>query len=192
MAVAAQPPHAATYSRMPGRADRVRLAVAALALFAAIATIATAWAFQLWGGYIPCKLCLQERIPYYVGIPIAAVALLAAMAGNARLARLLLLVVAVVFLVGFGLGLYHAGVEWKWWLGPADCGAGAAPSSRVAGDLLGQLTRFRIVSCTEATWRFIGLSFAGWNAVASFGIAAVAMIGAAATARRWRPATHRG
>ncbi len=178
--------------RMPVPSDRVRMFAAVLALFAAIATIAAAWAFQLWGGYIPCKLCLQERIPYYAGIPVLAGALIAALTMNARPARLLLLLAAAIFLVGFGLGVYHAGVEWKWWLGPADCGVGGAPPSRNAGDLLGQLTQFRIVSCTEATWRFIGLSFAGWNAVVSFGVAAVALMGAAASTRRWRPATDRG
>jgi len=27
-----------------------------------LATIAGAWAFQLIGGYIPCPLCLQQRV----------------------------------------------------------------------------------------------------------------------------------
>jgi disulfide bond formation protein DsbB len=39
-----------------------------------------------------------------------------------------------------------------------------------------------VVSCTEAAWRFLGLSMAGWNAVISLGLAALA--GGAALAPR--------
>ena len=34
--------------------------------------------FQYYGGYRPCELCLKERVPYYVGIPIMLAALVAA------------------------------------------------------------------------------------------------------------------
>ena len=33
-------------------------------------------------GYVPCELCLKERIPYYAGIALAALAL--ALAGRAE------------------------------------------------------------------------------------------------------------
>jgi len=64
-----------------------------------------------------------------------------------------------------GLGIYHSGVEWGFWEGPAAC----APSVGVgsAADMLGQLETVRAPSCTEASWRFLGLSFAGWNVLVS-------------------------
>ena len=43
-------------------------------LVAMAATVGTALGFQYIGGYIPCKLCLEERIPYYVGVPLMALA----------------------------------------------------------------------------------------------------------------------
>ena len=77
------------------RPDRL---AAAVVFVVSAATIAAAWGFELIGGYVPCALCLQERIPYYVGVPIALVAVFVAFAGGPKwLARLLLLVVAVVF-----------------------------------------------------------------------------------------------
>jgi disulfide bond formation protein DsbB len=152
------------------------------------ATIAAAWGFELIGGYVPCALCLEERIPYYVGVPIAVVALLVAFAGGQRLLiGLLLLVVTVVFGYGTYLGLYHAGAEWGWWPGPADCAAGAAPPTTSAADILSQIQGMRVVSCTEASWRFPtgwGLSFAGWNAAASLLLALVALWGAIGAASR--------
>jgi disulfide bond formation protein DsbB len=141
-----------------------------------LATILGAWAFEVFGGYVPCALCLQERLPYYIGLPFALVALLAAFAGApARIPQLFLLLAALAFLAGAGLGVYHAGAEWGWWAGPSTCGGGTAPSS---GSLLDQIDKIRVVSCTEASWRMLGLSFAGWNAVVSAILVVVAVWGA--------------
>lgn len=148
-------------------ADGKRLFFAALAFLIGLAAIGGAWAFQIFGGYAPCKLCLEQRIPYYVGLPILLVALLFMIADrHLPLIRTLLLLAGLAFVIGTGLGIYHAGVEWHVWLGPADCGGGVATTTD-AGDLLAQIGKTKVVSCTEAAGRVLGLSFAGWNAVAS-------------------------
>nr|WP_245293237.1 disulfide bond formation protein B [Mongoliimonas terrestris] len=142
-----------------------------------LAAIATAWGYQIIGGYVPCKLCYQERIPYYVGLPLILLSLL--LAGRAPgAARLFAVLGGIAFLVGTGLGGYHAGAEWGFWPGPNDCGGGTGPTTD-AGNLLAQLQSTRLVSCTEASWRMLGLSFAGWNAVLSAAVAAAAFLGAA-------------
>ncbi|MBB5754933.1 disulfide bond formation protein B [Prosthecomicrobium pneumaticum] len=141
--------------------DRFRSAL--LAFVVAVAAIGGAWSFQIFGGYVPCKLCLEQRVPYYIALPIVLIGLVTA--GSARLSRALFALAAAAFLWGFGLAVYHAGAEWALWQGPSDCGGGAATTTD-AGALLGQLQHTRVVSCTEAAGRFLGLSFAGWNAVA--------------------------
>jgi disulfide bond formation protein DsbB len=166
---------------MSHASSALRPAALAVTLIAA-ATIAAAWGFELIGGYIPCALCLEERIPYYIGVPVALAALIASLiAVPARLPRALLVATALVFAYGAYLGIYHAGAEWGFWPGPADCAAGAAPATTSAADILSQLDSVRVVSCTEATWRFPpdwGLSFAGWNAAISVLLALVALWGA--------------
>jgi disulfide bond formation protein DsbB len=159
------------------------LVAAAIVFVVGLATILGAWAFQIYGGYTPCALCLKERIPYYVGLPIALLgALNALLGGPAIVTRLALIAAAAIFAVGFGMGVYHAGAEWKFWPGPTSCGApGALPPT--LGDIFSQPLE-RPASCTEATWRLLGLSFAGWNAVVSLGLAAVALFGALARPRR--------
>jgi len=148
-----------------------------LLLLGGLAVIAAAWGFQLIGGYVPCKLCLEQRVPYYAGLPIAAVALFLILRGRAALAMLALLAVTAIFAYGAGLGIYQAGAEWQFWAGPNDCGGGsAAPDS--AANMLQALQTTRVVSCTEASWRMFGLSFAGWNAVASAGLASLALVAA--------------
>src|SRR3954471_22597593 len=91
----------------PRQASLIVLGVAA-------ATIGGALVFQYGFGLTPCKLCLLQRNPYYLAMPLAVAAALA----PRRLARLILVAVAAIFLVSAGLGVYHAGVEWSFWLGP--------------------------------------------------------------------------
>jgi disulfide bond formation protein DsbB len=162
---------------------RRELQIPAFVLALGLATILGAWGFEIIGGYVPCALCLKERIPYYVGLPLALAALAAAAYSAPQwVSRIALAVVALVFIYGAYLGIYHAGAEWSWWPGPSDCGAGGAGPATSTGGLLEQLEGIHIVSCTEASWRFPagwGLSFAGWNAAVSLVLAAAASLGAA-------------
>jgi len=143
-----------------------------------LAAILVAWGFQLIGGYVPCKLCLEQRVPYYVGLPVALVALLAALAGaRPTVVRLLLIIAGLIFAFDIYLGIYQAGAEWKLWAGPTDCGGGSG-STQSTQDLLNQLKTIHVVSCTEASGRFLFLSFAGWDAVVSVLLVAMAVWGA--------------
>jgi disulfide bond formation protein DsbB len=141
---------------------------AALALLVGMAaTVGTAIGFERIGGYIPCMLCLEQRIPYYIGAPLMAVALVAVwLRWPPVVARLLLLAGALLMTYGLYLSIYHSGVEWHWWAGPASCGAVVAPQGSGNG-VLDQLNTLIPPSCDEAAGRFLGLSFAGWNVLAS-------------------------
>lgn len=177
-----------TFAASPNGPD-IRLLLGWAVFLAAFATIAGAWGFELIGGYIPCQLCYGQRIPYYVGIPIAALAVVALMIGHEQIGRLLLLVVAGVFIWSAYRGGFHAGVEWDWWAGPTACAAPEGGAVREVGNLLGQLDQGKIVvSCSEAAWRFPnvywGPSFAGWNAVISSVIAIAALVGFSRPLRR--------
>ena len=140
-------------------------------------TVGTALAFQHRGGYIPCKLCLEQRIPYYVGVPVMALALASSLLKLPPLVtRGLLLIGALLMTWSVWLGGFHAGVEWGFWPGPTDCGVVAAPEG--GGSLLDQLDTVVPPSCDEAAGRFLGLSFAGWNVVTSVILAAIAYVAA--------------
>jgi len=161
--------------RLVARLTERRTATLIILLVAA-ATIGAALFSQHVLGYLPCKLCLYQRWPYYVAIPIALALVLAPVSDAVRRAGLWLLV--LIFLASAGLGAYHAGVEWGFWPGPADCGGAPAPAASGMADFLKQLDPTRVVSCTEAAGRFLGLSMAGWNAVVSLGLAAFAGLAA--------------
>lgn len=141
-------------------------------------TVGAALAFEHIGGYIPCALCLLQRDPYYYAIPLGAVAMFLAFTNKlVALQRILLIIIAIAMLIGAGIGVFHAGVEWGFWEGPASCGGGQALTTN-AGNLLDALNSTVPPSCGTAALRVLGLSFAGWNVIASLILAAIAIIGA--------------
>jgi disulfide bond formation protein DsbB len=144
----------------------------AVTLFAAAAVIIAALGFEHFGGYSPCPLCVQQRYAYYVGIPLVFVALILTSAQRPLAARVLFLTVALAFLANTGLAIYQAGAEWRLWPGPDTCTGSLEPLAVGEGGLLKELETTRVVRCDDATWRFAGLSFAGWNAVFSLALAA--------------------
>lgn len=104
----------------------------ALLTLGMVATVGGALGFEHIGGYIPCALCLLQRDPYYYGIPVALAALASALFGGpAWLTRTLLAIAGIMMLVGAGMGVYHAGVEWGFWEGPATCATTAQGSRRM-------------------------------------------------------------
>jgi disulfide bond formation protein DsbB len=164
------------------RTDPIAQAAAAVAAVGA-AAILGAYVFQYGLGLQPCPLCLQQRVPYYFAIPLSAMVLLGISVGSSRRVMMLALaVIALGMLWNAGLGVYHAGAEWKWWPGPQDC-AGPLTGLGGRGGLLGRLQSFQVVRCDEAPWRFLGLSLAGYNVLISLALAAIAAWGAASQLR---------
>jgi disulfide bond formation protein DsbB len=149
------------------------MVVSALVFAIAAATILAALAFEHLGGYAPCPLCLEERYAYYFAVPASALAFLCARGRATGLARILLLLIALAFLANAALGVYHAGIEWKWWPGPGEC-SGAFELQWGEGGIVDT----PVIRCDEASWRLLGLSFAGWNAVVSAFLACLAAYGA--------------
>ena len=147
--------------------------------FAMAAVVGGALGFEHIGHYIPCKLCLEQRVPYYIGVPVMA---LAAISATLRwppvVTRVLLFAGGLLMAWSLFLAIRHSGVEWGWWAGPTDCGAVAGPADTGGKGVLDAIDTFVPPSCDKAAARLLGLSFAGWNAVASLVLAAVAFRGA--------------
>ena len=69
---------------------------------------------------------------------------------------------------------------------PQECSG--APQLGGASDLLKRLQSINITRCDEAAWRFLGISLAGYNALISAALTAVALAGARAS--RARPSRY--
>ena len=152
--------------------DKIDTRLVFMLLAIGFATIGGAWAFQIYGDLVPCPLCFIGRWQYYAGLPIALAALVLA-GNNPKPAGQLLLLVVLVFLAGAIFSAWHAGVEWKFWPGPNSCASGTGSPTQ-AGGLLSQMQTTRVVPCDEAAWKLFGISLAGYNALISLFIAALA------------------
>lgn len=149
---------------------------AAVITLAGTAVLATALISEVWGGLVPCALCLQQRWPYYVALPLAALIWAGAASAPTAL-RGLLVPVGVIFALGAALGFYHAGVEYGLWAGPSGCGGGTVGFDSTA-ELLSAMAQTKPVRCDEAAFTVFGISMAGYNFLASAGLALVAWHGA--------------
>lgn len=154
-------------------ADRPRL-LATISFVLGLATIAGAWGSQLFGGLVPCELCLEQRLPYYWGLPLLALLLIL----WHRLPRAVwyvgLALVLLTFIWSTWLAGYHAGVEYGFWPGPTACtGTGVD----VSFSDLTNINAARVVPCDKIQFSLFGVTLAGANTVISAAI--VLMLGTA-------------
>jgi disulfide bond formation protein DsbB len=117
---------------------------------------------QYIGGLFPCEMCQWQRWPHYTAIGLALVAF-----GLRRhpLSRWFVLFAALAILTSGAIGVYHAGVEYKWWEGLTTCSR--PPGTGGSGDLLADIMHAPMIRCDEVQWSLGGVSLAGFNALIS-------------------------
>jgi len=148
------------------------------ALVISAAMLATAHAFQTFGGLAPCELCLKQRVVYWVAGTIALAAMVVVrLPGGPRWREATCWLLALGFLASVGIAGYHAGVEWKFWPGPQSCSGGGAVTAQALKDLLNGAGQ-KMPACDQPAWKMAGLSMAGWNAVASIVFVALSVAAA--------------
>jgi disulfide bond formation protein DsbB len=133
----------------------------ALALAVPAILLAGAWGFQLFGGYAPCEMCHWQRWAHYAALALAILAVSAHR--TVPLSRTLTMLAATAILVSAAIGLFHAGVEYKWWSGFTRC----AGTSLGGGDPLKALLAAPLIRCDTPAWTLAGISMAGFNALFS-------------------------
>lgn len=170
----------ATTTDRPGLLRALDKKTAGLAFVLGFATILGALGSQYIGGLQPCELCLEQRIPYYWGLPILGGLLLVWNRVRLTVWYVALALVAALFAWGAFMGGYHAGVEWGFWPGPTAC---SGTGTGINFDDLNDINAARVVPCDVVQFRFLGISLAGYNALIS---AAIVVLLAVAAADQWR------
>jgi disulfide bond formation protein DsbB len=118
----------------------------------------------------PCDLCHWQRYPH-IAVVVAGLGALVTYR-HPTISLVLLLVAITGLLVTAGIGIYHVGVEYKWWLGPQTC-SGNIPTGLSVDQLKKYLFGAKMVRCDETAWSMWGISMAGWNVIFSAGLAFV-------------------
>ena len=134
--------------------------------------LATVFAFEHLMGLAPCPLCLNQRIAFYLAVPLGLLAALSA-TKKPSLSTISFIALTLIFITNSAYGGYHAGIEWGYWPGPASCAGNTFEVTNIE-ELILSLENGAPPSCSEAPWRLFGLSLAGYNMLASLGLALLA------------------
>ena len=112
-------------------------------------------------GHEPCKLCLYERIPYFL-----SVLLIIKMFYIKKNQRVTLLILFLAFISSAALAFYHFGIEQGFFSESLACTAGDLSKTYSKEQLLEQLKQ-NTISCKDVSFRILGLSLAAINTIFS-------------------------
>ena len=124
-------------------------------------TIISALIIQYWLDHDPCKLCLYERIPYFLSM-----LLIIKIIFIKKYERIILLILFLVFMSSTTLAFYHFGIEQGFFSESLACTTGDLSKTLSKEELLEQLKQNRI-SCKDVSFRILGFSLAAINTIFS-------------------------
>ena len=131
-------------------------------IFAVISlAIISALIIQYWLGHEPCKLCLYERVPYFLSI-----LLIIKMLFFKKHEKITLLIISLVFISGAVLAFYHFGIEQGFFSESFVCKSQNLSENLSKEQLLEQLKQ-NSISCKDASFKILGLSLAAINTIFS-------------------------
>ncbi len=131
-----------------------------IAAAGSLALVMGAFAFQYIGGLAPCVLCWYQRYPHMAAVVIGALAL--AIPG-----RVLPMLGAIAALTSAAIGVFHVGVEQKWWEGLATCTVNTMEGLSASDLLNTDITVGAPAACDKIAWAMAGISMPGWNVILS-------------------------
>ena len=112
-------------------------------------------------GQQPCKLCLYERVPYFI-----STFLIIKILFIKDFQKLTLFILFLIFLISSILAFYHFGIEQDFFNESYVCETGSFSKSLSKEELLEQL-KLNTVSCKDVSFRIFGLSLAAINTILS-------------------------
>ena len=124
-------------------------------------TIISALIIQHWLGHEPCKLCLYERIPYYLSMLLIIKILFIK-----KYEKITLLILSLVFISSATLAFYHFGIEQGFFSESLACTTTDLSKTLSKEELLEQLKQ-NSISCKDVSFRILGLSLAAINTIFS-------------------------
>ena len=118
-------------------------------------------------GHQPCKLCLYERIPYFLSILLIIKILFIK-----KYEKITLLIISLVFICSAALAFYHFGIEQGFFSESFVCKTQNLSETLSKDQLLEQLKQHNI-SCKDVSFKILGLSLAAINTIFSFFISVI-------------------
>ena len=129
--------------------------------------LVSAYVIEYILGYQPCKLCIYERIPYFV-----SVLLILSLFFLKKNTKFILITLSLIFLGGAALSFYHFGIEQGFFEESIVCTNVDTKSTLTKEELLETLKN-NTISCKEVNFRILGFSLATINIILSLILSAI-------------------
>ena len=118
-------------------------------------------------GHKPCKLCLYQRIPYFLSI-----LLIIKMLFIKKYEKFTLLILFLVFMSSAALAFYHFGIEQGFFKESLSCVAVNFSENLSKEELLNQLEQ-NSISCKDVSFKILGFSLAAINTIFSITLSVI-------------------
>ena len=118
-------------------------------------------------GHQPCKLCLYERIPYFISILLIVKILF-----SKGLEKIILLILSLIFITSSVLAFYHFGIEQGFFKESLACTTGNFSETLSKGEILEQL-KLNTIGCKDVNFTILGFSLAAINTIFSILLSAI-------------------
>ena len=113
-------------------------------------------------GHEPCKLCVYERIPYFLSI-----LLMVKIFFIRKYERETLFILSLVFVISTFLAFYHFGIEIGFFNESLACATEDLSENITKQELLEKLKQ-NTISCKDVSIKILGFSLAAINSIFSF------------------------
>ncbi len=130
-------------------------------------TTISALIIQYWFGHEPCKLCLYERIPYFLSM-----LLIIKIIFIKKYEKITLLILFLVFMSSTVLAFYHFGIEQGFFKESLVCTSGNLSETLTKEEILKQLSQ-NTISCKDVNFRIFGFSLAAINTIFSISLSVI-------------------
>jgi len=118
-------------------------------------------------GHQPCKLCIYERIPYFLSVFFITKILLINFFNKEALFML-----SLIFIVSACLAFYHFGIEQGFFKESLACTTENLTENITKEELLEKL-KLNTISCKDVSFRVFGFSLAAINTILSLILSAI-------------------
>ena len=129
--------------------------------------LVSAFVFEYGFNHQPCKLCLYERIPYFLSILLIAKIFL--IRGYEKVT---LLILSLIFIISSILAFYHFGIEQGFFKESLACAVENLSENLTKEELLKELNQ-NSISCKDVSFSIFGISLAAINTIFSIALSVI-------------------
>jgi len=124
--------------------------------------LVSAFAIEHKLNHEPCKLCIYQRIPYFLSI-----LLIAKFFFIKGYEKTTLLILSLVFIISTFLAFYHLGIEQGFFNESLVCAPEKLTEALTKDEILEQIKQ-NVISCKNVSFKIFGFSLATINTIFSF------------------------